>query len=1763
MKKMYGESHSQPSRPAVLNVENFFLKEAMGKLNEQVPKLVRQRDRANALFFEIQGDTYSPNHSNVIAHQVRGGTSVALQMKPLSTRMFNGSAYDEELSFSKVAGRRKRSRDLRSKTECYLHTQPNNKKRRVEVLDDEFKIVNGKVQFQGLTDLNWRPIGQNMPTIGEAMIGSLVLKSIVNDLDHLKRGGGILPLITLFSTLIGVFACYSTHTLVDITDAIKRCCINLQLVVLELKRDYEAKAMVCAQDVAKTVVDYSTVHGQHTYRDVCTFATFQAGSFMTALVKMIFPGQDAELICDSPFFTKTDRLLPLLAAIPVITAFGLNIDVPVLVKWIGATSFGALTALTLIDSMVDFAMHVVPAIYHKDASLLYGGSKDNATSWLEQSTIYTTLCEDPADVFNYVRKLPTYEKPAFEQCMDLFNIFEGMVAEHLAFGVTLYNIAKKNSASVANSISRLRLQLISDMEILRKSASCFMYRVPPVGVLIWGPPGIGKTQFAQKLITEVHQGLEMDTSIYKHMTGKFADAWADQKTIIFDDVGCVPEISPEFIDFFYQTMGSFPHCLPQASLERKGKAWNTVHLAIATSNFTNMGLHQATTDLNAARRRFPFVFEFYRSPEGIRVRIFNRTPVEGTPSEVPQVNPRNRLNSFTESEALEWAGQFLPIEWELHKDYHRRGIYFGQPCDHGHLSELCRMCDATRAPRPNYTNLQGMTLPDINEFFQDFIREGGTRCDILSWLLLIPFLEESFKYLLMWFVDSIFGGLLVSCAVFCAFSVFEDYLYGFKTPLSIIAPMTSHMPIRTILSALIYSSSFNTKLLVHFLFQFFCLLHSEPESILITLQGSMAMRVLNDTIASISVWLIENLELPPDNTVTRYIVTRTYGYALGAQVVTLTDRFMRDAQVLATEHVWSILSPKLLGLGSCVALYGLYKMWYSVRAADCQSVGDATSQEVMDKNLELSNRFTTKFNSVTWSKPSTRPIVAAYKDTKTFNLTSEAKKAIQSKAIDNLVALTINGQNGTGLFCGAFLLTSTHLLTTLDDMTWGISIYGSKIKRSIRVADEQVKRFGDICIINTGVQGHANIVSHIANGEDIPLGTGLLIMTQDEMKFCKFVELPHMIQLEASGCRIFGRGYNVPGLVGGMSGSPVFLVSETKFALVGFHSGVDKTDHAWGIFTPTNYEIINVLKGSGDNVFGAVAAQSAYDAKFCTPHTMQIVDLHPKSMLHHVLNDEHYLNGPITVIGSIKDATHGRKESKVQPTKFYETFSKLLPPMGPPTLNPRVVVENGVEVYVDPYLVNLGRIAQSTKVVNFALLNLAVRKLAEYQSRVGDATTIPGPLTLMQSLIGDHTIYLNPINLKTSVGYPHHGVKKDYVTGIPGEALYLTQPILDDVNFILDQLDAGFSPMPLFTASLKDEPIKQTKNDEGGVRMFMAGQMGLTIVMRAYFGGYFGWLRENRSKLHSKIGVNCASSEWNDMAYHMMGCEQVDGVWIPPKNGVWDVRGGDFKWYDKLMMYSMHGGFVGVECCRNSPNFTPQDIVRMTNLCPCLQYYAVDIKGDLILLSAASASGGVGTTENNCNNESLAESMAYWMSYAEHHNLSPYLGALACEVEFPFYDNVRLCNYGDDNLNSLDRHKIKFITAERTGRMFANMGLVMTNTTKTGPPVYEPITQVTFLKRQFRFEPAVGQYVAPLDVESIYKMLTWRVVGDMDIETHGAVVMNESLNQMWFHGREAYDSYVDMLELALILPKDVKTWDELTILYQNSTPERPFIVYDV
>ena len=145
--------------------------------------------------------------------------------------------------------------------------------------------------------------------------------------------------------------------------------------------------------------------------------------------------------------------------------------------------------------------------------------------------------------------------------------------------------------------------------------------------------------------------------------------------------------------------------------------------------------------------------------------------------------------------------------------------------------------------------------------------------------------------------------------------------------------------------------------------------------------------------------------------------------------------------------------------------------------------------------------------------------------------------------------------------------------------------------------------------------------------------------------------------------------------------------------------------------------------------------------------------------------------------------------------------------------------------------------------------------------------------------------------------------------------------------------------------------------------------------------------------------------------------------------------------------------------------------------------------------------------------------------------------------------------YGDDNLISVDSNLKEKMTPEAWRDGMAALGMTYTAADKTGPPRYDSIEDVEFLRRGFR--PVRGRVLSPLNKETLYGMIHFlRNKGNVS-EMKQRV--SESVIEMSQHPQELFDPWQKLMKDAL-LTKNIQSLP--TVLYepyqivQNAIEER-------
>ena len=370
--------------------------------------------------------------------------------------------------------------------------------------------------------------------------------------------------------------------------------------------------------------------------------------------------------------------------------------------------------------------------------------------------------------------------------------------------------------------------------------------------------------------------------------------------------------------------------------------------------------------------------------------------------------------------------------------------------------------------------------------------------------------------------------------------------------------------------------------------------------------------------------------------------------------------------------------------------------------------------------------------------------------------------------------------------------------------------------------------------------------------------------------------------------------------------------------------------------------------------------------------------------------------------------------------------------------------------------------------------------------------------------------YIDKMKRNTSMGFPWRQKKEKFMTAPRAHDLWqdyveLPESFYKRTRNIEQSYRDGYRSMPIFTNHLKDEPVKIQKAVDGLTRVFSGAPADFAFVMRKYMLPFVRVVQKNRILFEAAPGVNTTSTQWDEL-YHYL-----------TKFGVNQMIAGDFRKFDKKMSAIwIQAAFQILIKILQAAGWQEEDLAVIRGISVDVAFPLCDFNGDLVEFWGSNPSGHPLTVIINCLVNSL------YMRYVWHevgHDLA----------EFKKF--VALITYGDDNTIGVHPEKSDFNhTSIRD--MLAQIGVEYTMADKSAESIpFINIKDISFLKRGWRFEEEVGSFVAPLEEDSIFKMLTKNIPStEVCAEQQGVDLCHSALREYWFYGRETFEQKRTMFE---------------------------------
>ncbi len=413
---------------------------------------------------------------------------------------------------------------------------------------------------------------------------------------------------------------------------------------------------------------------------------------------------------------------------------------------------------------------------------------------------------------------------------------------------------------------------------------------------------------------------------------------------------------------------------------------------------------------------------------------------------------------------------------------------------------------------------------------------------------------------------------------------------------------------------------------------------------------------------------------------------------------------------------------------------------------------------------------------------------------------------------------------------------------------------------------------------------------------------------------------------------------------------------------------------------------------------------------------------------------------------------------------------------------------------------------------------------------------------------GAEVAYIDKINRNTSAGLPWKKKKKFFMEAAPPQfgmqdPVKVDAQIMDRVDKIIETYREHTQAHPNYCAHLKDEPVSFKKARNGKTRVFTGAPFDMTIVMRKFLLGVTRLLQNNRIAFESAPGTVAQSLEWEELRNHVT------------KYGLDRMLAGDYEHFDKdLAAIEIKGAFKVLKAlCKESGNYTEDDLKIIDCICADTCFALVDYNGDLLQLFGSNPSGNPLTVIINCIVNCIRMRYMYYI-------LNP---DKECRS---FQANVALMTYGDDNICSVSK-KCDFFNHTSLQKAFADHGIVYTMAEKEKESVpFIHIDEATFLKRKWVFNTELDAFLAPLDHESIEKsLMVWKRSKVICEESQVIQVIGNALVEYFFYGRDVFEEktallkhVVSELDLELYVEDNTfPTFDSLVDNFRRSSKRSP------
>ncbi len=404
--------------------------------------------------------------------------------------------------------------------------------------------------------------------------------------------------------------------------------------------------------------------------------------------------------------------------------------------------------------------------------------------------------------------------------------------------------------------------------------------------------------------------------------------------------------------------------------------------------------------------------------------------------------------------------------------------------------------------------------------------------------------------------------------------------------------------------------------------------------------------------------------------------------------------------------------------------------------------------------------------------------------------------------------------------------------------------------------------------------------------------------------------------------------------------------------------------------------------------------------------------------------------------------------------------------------------------------------------------------------------------------------YVDGINRRSSAGFPWRKSKRYLTEHVDPfddfqDPIELDQEVMDRVHKRLEDYAVGKRTYPVFTATLKDEPLKKSKIAIGKTRVFMVSPVDFTIVMRKLLLSFVRVVQKNKFIFEQAPGTEAQTVEWDFIRDYLCQFGEENTIF------------GDFRGFDITMIVDfMFAAFEAMARFHELCGCSEMHVRMIRTLAFDICFALCDFNGDLVEFFGKNPSGQALTVILNGIVNCLYMRYTYYEANPEH-------------TVRDFKQFIALITYGDDNGMGVHPSRQWFNHSAIADSM-ARLGVTYTMADKEAESVpYINIREGSFLKRSWRFDESTGAHVCPLDEESIKKML---MIGTksrfLTNEVKVCVNVHTALSEYFWYGRDKFNEMKDFLtkmlrdrDLMKYNFRDFDSYDDYLLNFKRNSRE--------